>query len=253
MLWLDSSREGLLFPIMESVYVAGHGELLDRDLSPDEEKIKSLAKSRPAGSRFIIDIENLPTVHADAAIVKNSYAVLANVADAISVWGKGLKLGIYGVPGNTYWPIVNHWLSASVEHAVKPWYLANAAKHRVEFDQVLESFRWFKDSTLATYLDFVCPSLYAPYCDIDAVAPSTNDLHRQWETWATTTILMYRPTYLPVIPFIWHRANAAGWPFISQPFWRQMLATVKAHADGAVIWRAKDGAGEWANTLKGML
>ena len=141
-----------------------------------------------------------------------------------------LKIGFYGLtPWNNFWDILNppgNPTLPSQNALTKP---------------------------LADQVDFLFPSLYAPY-EYNANAPSwQNDAAAKWWWYATQTIAMARTIApgKPLCPFMYPQylqnpatVVTAPWDYIDPVTWGFMLQMVRNSCDGVVLW------GGWAGNTQ---
>ncbi|MGE0803770.1 MAG: hypothetical protein AB7G13_05685 [Lautropia sp.] len=94
------------------------------------------------------------------------------------------------------------------------------------------------------FVDALCPPLYTFY---GAADPETETArHRafidQWKLFATRTIAQARRIGggRPVYAFVWPQYHVGGsfkdFRFIPAEYWREQLETLKAQADGIILW-----------------
>ncbi len=180
------------------------------------------------GQIAVIDFERLSisTMHTDEATVRANMAQMIQIIDWMKNERPNIKLGYYdNLPVESYW--VTLWQ--------KPGDLArlNAANALLK--------------PLADKVDYIFPSLYTVYDNTEA-----------WRIYAEAQISRARQFGKPVIPFLWfeyhdNNADLKGQE-LPKAVWAQELATVRALADGAIIWggwqRSWNDNANWWKTLQ---
>ena len=190
----------------------------DRAYLPKKNQVRPLAEQAMAsGGIAVLDIEHWP-VRGDHAVVGESLTKLSTVLAWFHEAFPGLQVGYYGVP-----PIRDYW------RAIK----GSGTKEYLAWQAENDALR-----PLANDVDILFPSLYTFYP------------HR--EGWVEYAVAQIRETRRygqgkPVYVFLWpayHESNLLlGNKSIEPEFWKLQLETVRAHADGIVIWGG--GGSSW--------
>lgn len=100
--------------------------------------------------------------------------------------------------------------------------------------------RNLKFQPLADVVDIIVPSLYTFYLDAKAVAC--------WPTYAKANIAEARTFGKPVWAFLWPKLQTNNTVWLPQAFWRTQLDTVRANADGLVVWSMASAGDKWSWT-----
>lgn len=241
----DSADMGMVrMPVLTASAWWPHGA--DRD-EPHEQRIRERARVLvDRGNRkIVVNIEHWPTsVSADPAEVEHTIDRLRQVVAWIRDEAPDMEIGIYAmVPDRNYWrPVQYERAREALEADPEDEALQDQYEHRRER---LEQWQRHNAETLARLaeaVDFICPSIYAFY-----------DTPEAWRVYAEHNIREAQRYGKPVYPFIWaeyHPSNAdLRGTYLDADYWRQVLTTVRMHADGAVLWGGYrtpwPPAGEW--------
>jgi hypothetical protein len=189
----------------------------------DEVNSRKLARKLAlTGTPLVIDIEHWSIdIRAEQEeTVETNIRKLIQIIDWIRHERPEVKLGFYGLlPLQDYWTPVRHltaiergMLNAKFEADYKAWQAANDRLKR-----------------LAEKVDFVFPSLYTFYDDIEG-----------WKKYARCNIEEARKFGRPVYPFLWMDYHDSNKELKGQQLpaetWQAELALCRELADGVVIW-----------------
>lgn len=192
----------------------------NQSLLPDRASVEMRASNLTQPIAFL-DIEHWPLKGSHDVVVETIVKYLT-----VYVWAKAkrpdVQMGYYGRP-----PIRDYW---------------RAVKGQDDPDYILWMVENDKFQLLADMMDVLYPSLYTFY-----------DNQSGWVKYATANLSESRRMSKgrPVYAFLWpqyHDANATlKGQYLPADFWRLQLNTVKAHADGVVIWGgwSATGAAPW--------
>ena len=176
---------------------------------PHHIRVERLAREAASKSKVVcIDIENWP-VHGDPDVVQDSIRKYAQVMQWFRQAAPDAQYGYYGVlPLGGYWPAI----APRTSPLRQAWEADNA-----------------KMLPVAATVNVVFPSLYTYYADPKA-----------WVRFAIEQIHEAKKYGKPVYPFLWpqfHDSNhLLGGRYLPAAYWKLELDTVRAHADGVVIW-----------------
>ena len=188
------------------------------DALPDEGTVRSVAReAAAAGAPVVVDIEHW-RLSGDDALMRANLAKYITVLQWLRDEAPGLNLGYFGrLPMAAYaWA-----LGSPYGGDYRRWQVENTRR-----------------APLAVFVDAVYPPLY-----------TYSDQRRAWVRYATANLREARRYGRPVYAFLWpqysEKSGKLALQFLPPDFWRLQLETVRAHADGVVIW------GGWDDTRKG--
>lgn len=183
------------------------------DQLPHERLAKRLASETASPIKpVIIDIENWP-VRGDDATVSDSVEKYAQLMQWFHDAAPDVQHGYYGVlPVGSYWGAI----APKTSPRYQKWQAGNA-----------------RLQPIAATVDVIFPSLYTYYPDPQA-----------WVRFAIRQIRAAKKYGKPVYPFLWpqyHDSNRQlGGQYLPASYWKLELETVRAHANGVVIWGGWD-------------
>lgn len=176
---------------------------------PDERTARRLAREAAAqGILVCLDIEHWP-IRGDDAAVATGVKKYSQLIQWFHEERPNAKYGYYSLP-----PVGDYWrvMGGPASEPYKAWQTDN--------DRL---------KPLADKVDVLFPSLYTFYLDRGG-----------WVKFAIGQIEEARRYGKPVYVFLWpqfHDSNRIlGLRFIPPDYWKLELETVRAHADGVVIW-----------------
>ncbi len=200
----------------------------------DPERTREFARRLDPRRLFVINIEHWATT-GSAAVIQESIRKLSSVVDIIREENPTVVLGIYRMlPVRDYSTPVTYGYDSPRYDA---WAANNAALQE-----------------LADKVDVIMPSIYTFYPDYyEDGSPRLFERDR-WVTYATANLLEARQYGKPVISYIWPFYHGGGgsadpnapdyryWKYqpIGGEFWKLILETNYAYADGTIIWAGLD-------------
>ena len=221
---------------------------IDRDQIDESVVRRQAREASQAGVPWVLDIEHWP-VDIRSASEAEVRASVARFVEAIN-WAKDerpdIQVGFYGIL-----PLRDYWNSTAVEQyenrLIDGSIARDTAAGRAAAQAQVDGWRDANDflAPLAEAVDVIFPSLYTFYEDQPG-----------WVDFAEASIAEAKTYGKPVVPFLWPRYHNShpdrAYEPLEADYWQLQLDTVRALADGLVVWDGPVEPGEpdgWRDQL----
>ena len=204
----------------------------------NEEKVRNYARrASAAGQPLVVDIEHwsVDIRSTDAAEVDAAIDRFLQIISWVKDERPDVEIGFYGLlPIREYWTpvqfqVAEEWRSNDPTLTGRQDWYAERADQMTQWHAANDRLQ-----ELADAVDFIAPSLYTFYDDVEA-----------WSWYAEANLAEAASYGKPVYAFVWPKFHQGGWnagEMISPEFWQHQLDFIRQHADGVIIWGSPDMA-----------